>query len=618
MLDRTSVGAFFRGPGRDRKTSRDRAACRPLFEGLEERKLLVASIGSIPNVTVPQSLGYQVSVNGTGSNAPTQTYAATSTNPDIKVTVAQGPYVTFNVSHTPAANQPTDPAINNEPITLQLFQDLTPKTTSRINTFVTNGYYNNKFIARIAGNFDAQPTGFVIQGGYFTPDGTDPGSGVPPIGLELNQQLAYVQPFSLAMARTSDPNSNDAEFFITTGTPTSLDFQYTLFGQAVSGFSTIQKLTQVATTTGVIPGEKSKPISPVQINTATSSTTNPNGVIHVDATGAVAGETATVRVTAFDPSTNTSAEQTFQVQVGPDTTNHPASFTFKPLAFPVAQAVPGGTATAVQLKGTTQNPNNTAVKVGYALASQPTHGTITNFNATTGTLTYTPAAGFMGTDNFTYGVTNTGGSPSPLAGNTQTVTLNVGAVPPVNTGTVRVIGNVLTVTPRPRTDKGVNTIRVSEAPDPASPTTKRIEVFINGVFDATMPAVKDIQRVVVYGAKASDNIAIDKTLDPPIRVTIDGGLGGRNSLLAGPGPTRAHGWFGQNTLIGGTGHNQLIGQAGHVKFRPSATTDFMFAGVLATPNGQKSGGQYFKSVNGHAVPSGTPAFYRGRAIPAQS
>src|SRR5262249_16273061 len=143
---------------------------------------------------------------------------------------------------------------------------------------------------------------------------------------------------------------------------------------------------------------------PITITSATLSDTNPNGVIHIDATGATAGETATIRVTATEPSTHSTAVQTFKVTVGPDTTTHASSFTFKPLAYPISQSVPSGTATTIQLartgttqspnSGNNQNPGNSAISVQFALVSQPGHGTISNFNATTGSLVYTPAAGF--------------------------------------------------------------------------------------------------------------------------------------------------------------------------------------------------------------------------------
>ena len=144
-----------------------------------------------------------------------------------------------------------------------------------------------------------------------------------------------------------------------------------------------------------------------------------------------------------------------------------------PVAQPVTQQVTGNTPTQVQLVGNSENPDNPSVVVQYAIASQPAHGTITAFNANTGALTYTPAAGFQGTDTFTYSVSNSGGNPSPLPGNTATVTLNVGAAPPtpVDTGAVRVVGSVLVVTPLPRTDRGTNDIVITESNDTASPAS---------------------------------------------------------------------------------------------------------------------------------------------------
>ncbi len=55
----------------------------------------------------------------------------------------------------------------------------------------------------------------------------------------------------------------------------------------------------------------------------------------------------------------------------------------------------------VQLSGQNTYPD-TSVKVPltYSLVSQPSHGTVSNFNASTGTFTYTPDPGYMGTDTF--------------------------------------------------------------------------------------------------------------------------------------------------------------------------------------------------------------------------
>jgi cyclophilin family peptidyl-prolyl cis-trans isomerase len=717
MFDRTWGGALPWGEKRRQASrARARAASRPVVEGLEGRQLLTAFLGPLSPVNVPSTLGYQVQLDGSGATGP-QTFTATSDNPDIKVAAATGKFLTFVVSHTPASGQPTDPTITNAPMTFQMFDDLVPMTTAKFESFVNVGYYTNKNITRIAGNFTNQglPNDFVIQGGAPNPDGTG-NSGLPgtPYGIEPVQQLSYVQPGTLGVARGASTNSNDTQFFDATGTPTSLNFQYTVFGEQLNDpatVNTISQLEKVATQpNSALGGEKSQPISPVVINSATLSDTNRSGVLHIDATGAYVGETANVTVTATDPTDPTHpVSQSFKVTVIPSSTfpsGYPNTLTFKPLGSPVNQTIPVGTASTVQLAGNTINPNNPAVSIQYSIVTQPQHGTISNFNASTGALTYTPNAGFTGTDSFTYHVTNLGGTPSPLPGNTAPVNLTVtqtappvaqnvtqtvfngmastvqllgstqnpnnpsvklqyalvtqpqhGTVsnfnastgtflytptagftgtdtfsytvsniggspsplpgntasitltvlqqpPPVgNTGSVRVIGTVLVVTPVPRVDKGSNTIEVEQSINTNSPANDRLVVAVNGLIDSNEPLASSIDRIVVYGAKAGDTVFISPHVDPTIAVTLDGGEGGVNNLQAGAGPTREHGWFGFNTLNGGTGANQLIGRAGHVRFKPTATTDEIFAANPETfVKRVKPSGTFFKFVNGRLVP----------------
>src|SRR5262245_60007250 len=71
-----------------------RRTCRPGLEGLEGRQLLAAWLGAIPTVTVPAYLGYQVALNGSGAGAP-ETFTASSSNPNVKVTVAKGHFITL-------------------------------------------------------------------------------------------------------------------------------------------------------------------------------------------------------------------------------------------------------------------------------------------------------------------------------------------------------------------------------------------------------------------------------------------------------------------------------------------------------------------------------------------
>src|SRR5271165_1476411 len=97
---------------------------RPSVEALEGRQLLTASLAPIASLTVPAQLGYQLTLDGSGDTDPSQTYTATSSNPNIKVSVApqvvanQGQYWTVTVSHSPANS--TDVTINHESMTFQL------------------------------------------------------------------------------------------------------------------------------------------------------------------------------------------------------------------------------------------------------------------------------------------------------------------------------------------------------------------------------------------------------------------------------------------------------------------------------------------------------------------
>ena len=71
--------------------------------------------------------------------------------------------------------------------------------------------------------------GFMIQGGDPAGNGTgNPGYG---FGLEVTPDLKFDRPGRLAYARTSDPNTNGAQFFITAVPYPSLNMQYTIFGQ---------------------------------------------------------------------------------------------------------------------------------------------------------------------------------------------------------------------------------------------------------------------------------------------------------------------------------------------------------------------------------------------------
>jgi cyclophilin family peptidyl-prolyl cis-trans isomerase len=619
----------------------------PLLESLEERQLLAsAALAPISNLTVPAQQGYTQPLDGSATTDP-QTFTVTSSNPDIPASVISGPIWTLNVTYTDPTNSQND---FSGPLVFQLIdsaggQTLTNATVNMIHQFTTDGYYSSSgnpstgnkgiWITRIAPGFPNQ-TDYIVQGGAPTSSGTAGNSGEPgtPFANQNFQQLAFTGTDQLAMANAGGTNSNDTQFFITTGSPNSvLEYKYTIFGQMIpnptssttpSDQTTLAKLTQIPKNPN--PNNPSEISSPKYPPTYTASITAqpptgqavyPSGSLLIDTTQAKQGETTTITVTAHDPTSNTSVTQSFTVTAGAYGSVTNPFINFRPFANPVTATAAQSQTASITLNGKSGYPNTSATSVlTYALVSQPAHGTITNFNPTTGTLNYTPSPGFTGTDTFSYQVTAappTGGGANVQSGpngqpvsqtsNAGTVTITVSPTPPVHTGAVRQVDTVLLITPLPQWNRqATNTIDVVQTTN--SSGSDIIEVFVNGQLDSTEPLVSSIDSIVVFGSKANERVTIDPSVTIPS--LLDGGHGGRNILKGGAVETREHGWFGLNRLIGGTGPNQLIGRVGHVKFNPSSATDLIFAGH---PNPRKP-------LLFPTPPSGTFFVYKkGRLIP---
>jgi hypothetical protein len=130
--------------------------------------------------------------------------------------------------------------------------------------------------------------------------------------------------------------------------------------------------------------------------------------------------TAAVSVRATDQAGNT-AEQSFQIEVH--------NQNLAPVADPQAVRVLSDTPKPILLTGDDGNIELVQT-LTYALGVLPSHGTLTGFDSATGAVTYTPAAGYTGTDSFTFTVTDddTAGPPGPLTSTPATVAITV--VPP--------------------------------------------------------------------------------------------------------------------------------------------------------------------------------------------
>jgi cyclophilin family peptidyl-prolyl cis-trans isomerase len=147
--------------------------------------------------------------------------------------------------------------------TVQLNPEAAPATVANFLAYVRSGQYKGTTFHRVIPSF-------MIQGGGMTVDGVEKPTR-PPIPNEAKQALAKGLKNirgSIAMARTSDPNSATAQFFVNVVDNPFLDYPsqdgwgYCVFGQVVKGLDTIDKIKQVKTSTG------DNPVAPVLITNA--------------------------------------------------------------------------------------------------------------------------------------------------------------------------------------------------------------------------------------------------------------------------------------------------------------------------------------------------------------
>lgn len=136
---------------------------------------------------------------------------------------------------------------NYGPITLELDAEHAPKTVENFLEYVNQGYYDNTIFHRVI-------DGFMIQGGGFEAGMVDKKTQKP-IQNEADNGLRN-RLGTIAMARTSDPHSASAQFFINVADNGFLDHKaksidgwgYCVFGRVTDGMDTVQKIAKVKTT----------------------------------------------------------------------------------------------------------------------------------------------------------------------------------------------------------------------------------------------------------------------------------------------------------------------------------------------------------------------------------
>jgi len=153
-------------------------------------------------------------------------------------------------------------------ITLELNSEKAPNTVENFVSYVKDGFFDGTIFHRIIDNF-------MVQGGGFTID-MDQKKTEAPIKNEADNGLSN-EVGTIAMARTMDPHSATAQFFINVADNGFLDHKskdmhgwgYAVFGKVSAGMDIVEKIKGVATTSK--QGHQDVPVEPVIITSAVVS-----------------------------------------------------------------------------------------------------------------------------------------------------------------------------------------------------------------------------------------------------------------------------------------------------------------------------------------------------------
>ncbi len=143
---------------------------------------------------------------------------------------------------------------------VEVYPDKAPKTVENFLQYVKDKQYNGTLFHRVI-------PGFMVQGGGYTQTMAEKPTREP-IPLEAKNGLKNDRG-TIAMARTSNPNSATAQFFVNVvdnnnlNAPSPDGHGYAVFGKVIAGMETIDKIRAVPT------GRQDVPVTPILINSAT-------------------------------------------------------------------------------------------------------------------------------------------------------------------------------------------------------------------------------------------------------------------------------------------------------------------------------------------------------------
>jgi peptidyl-prolyl cis-trans isomerase B (cyclophilin B) len=154
---------------------------------------------------------------------------------------------------------------NHGVISINLFEDKAPLTAANFTQYVKDGHYDNVIFHRVISNF-------MIQGGGFAPGMKEKATRTS-IKNEADNGLSN-ESGTLAMARTNEPHSASAQFFINVkdndfldhSSKTAQGWGYCVFGEVVEGLDIVEKIKAVAT--GSKGGHQDVPLEDVIIERA--------------------------------------------------------------------------------------------------------------------------------------------------------------------------------------------------------------------------------------------------------------------------------------------------------------------------------------------------------------
>ena len=147
-------------------------------------------------------------------------------------------------AEAPAAQPKVEFVTTMGKFVVQLDPARAPKTVANFLDYVKGGFYKGTIFHRVI-------PGFMVQGGGFTATMQQKPTR-PPIALESQNGLRNLRG-TIAMARTADPNSATAQFFVNVVDNPSLDYPkpdgygYAVFGKVISGMDVIDKIVAVPT-----------------------------------------------------------------------------------------------------------------------------------------------------------------------------------------------------------------------------------------------------------------------------------------------------------------------------------------------------------------------------------